>query len=38
MNVVPTGLWMNCWLRQPTLKRGANDRCTYGAGDWLLSA
>jgi hypothetical protein len=29
--VVPTGLAGNVWLF-PTLKRGANNRCAYGAG------
>ena len=35
---VPTGLRMNCWFRQPhpTLKRGANKHCAYGAGNELL--
>ena len=34
MSTVPTGLRMICWLRQPhpTLKRGANNHCAYGAG------
>jgi hypothetical protein len=27
---------MNCWFRYPTLKRGANNHCAYGAGDGLL--
>ena len=37
---VPTGLRMNCWFRQPhpTLKRGANNHCAYGAGDGLRPA
>ena len=33
---VPTGLRLYCWLRQPTLKRGANNHCAYGAEDTML--
>ena len=32
MSAVPTGLGVKCWLRQPTLKRGANNHCACGAG------
>jgi hypothetical protein len=37
-NAVPTGLCVNCWFRppHPTLKRGANNHCAYGAGDEQL--
>ena len=33
MSAVLTGLRMNDWTRQPhpTLKRGANNHCAYGA-------
>jgi hypothetical protein len=31
MSAVPTGLRMNYWFHQPTLKRGANNHCAYGA-------
>lgn len=30
-SVVPTGLDFNCWDAYPTLKRGANEHCAYGA-------
>jgi len=38
MNAVPTGLCVCCCIRQPhpTLKRGANKHCAYGAGDGIL--
>jgi hypothetical protein len=28
----PYGLGMNRWSATPTLKRGANNHCAYGAG------
>jgi hypothetical protein len=37
MGTVPTGLRMNFCFANPTLKRGANERCAYGAvGGYLL--
>jgi hypothetical protein len=35
MSAVPTGLWMKYCFANPTLKRGANNHCAYGAGDAL---
>ena len=31
VSAVPTGLEAVIWLAHPTLKRGANNRCAYGA-------
>ncbi len=31
MSTVPTGLRMNSGFANPTLKRGANNHCAYGA-------
>ena len=38
MSAVPTGLGMNSGFANPTLKRGANNRCAYGAGNGPLPA
>ena len=32
MSAVPTGLRRIVWDGDPTLKRGANEHCAYGAG------
>jgi hypothetical protein len=33
MSAVPMGLRGNCSYASPALKRGANNRCAYGASD-----
>jgi hypothetical protein len=35
---VPTGLRISMGCGFPTLKRGANGRCAYGAGAWRDAA